>query len=123
MPQCDWTQWKQSKAQIDSLKDESVIADNKDGSRWLNTDQQAHRPAAASMVGTNMAETQDDEPADEPSDGPIEASPCEQIDERWRPVRMSSGRIMYTEVAITAEKRAMQLRKQQQKKTNEPFKT
>ena len=29
MPQCDWTQWKQSKAQIDSLKDESVIADNK----------------------------------------------------------------------------------------------
>ena len=30
MPQCDWTQWKQSKAQIDSLKDESVIADNKD---------------------------------------------------------------------------------------------
>ena len=28
MPQCDCTQWKQSKAQIDSLKGESVIADN-----------------------------------------------------------------------------------------------
>ena len=38
--------------------------------------------------------------------------------------RMSSGRILYKEVAITAEKRAMPLRKQQQTNTaNEPFKT
>ena len=43
MPQCDCTQWKQSEAQIDSLKDESVIADNTVQSLEFQVDDDQHQ--------------------------------------------------------------------------------